>query len=87
MSCKALHTPFFFVHNGMLGKCRRQQMCKYGTARNEDPNLAFSERQIFHSLSRMPFVDSAELALILGEPHATIHRALTVNRVTSRQVV
>ena len=25
----------------------------------------------------MPFVDSAELALILGEPHATVHRALT----------
>ena len=25
----------------------------------------------------MPFIDSAELALILGEPHATIHRALT----------
>ena len=29
------------------------------------------------SLSRTPFVDSAELAGILGEPHATIHRALT----------
>ena len=29
------------------------------------------------SLSRTPFVDSAELASILGEPHATIHRALT----------
>ena len=29
------------------------------------------------SLSRMPFVDTAELAGILGEAHATIHRALT----------
>ena len=29
------------------------------------------------ALSRMPFVDSAELAGILGEPHATVHRALT----------
>ena len=29
------------------------------------------------SLSRTPFVDSAELALILGEAHATVHRALT----------
>ena len=28
------------------------------------------------SLSRMPFVDSAELAGILGEPHATVHRTL-----------
>ena len=25
----------------------------------------------------MPFVDPAELAGILGEPHATVHRALT----------
>ena len=30
------------------------------------------------ALSRMPFVDSAELARVLGEPHATVHRALTV---------
>ena len=32
---------------------------------------------MFDSFSRMPFIDSAELALILGEPHATVHRALT----------
>ena len=38
--------------------------------------MAISERQLLNSLSRTPFVDSAELALILGEPHATIHRAL-----------
>ena len=25
----------------------------------------------------MPFIDSAELESILGEPHATVHRALT----------
>ena len=25
----------------------------------------------------MPFIESVELALILGEPHATVHRALT----------
>ncbi len=39
--------------------------------------MGASERQLLHSLSRTPFVDSAELALILGEPHATVHRALT----------
>ena len=38
--------------------------------------MALSGRQILHSLSRMPFIDSAELAGILGEPHATVHRAL-----------
>ena len=38
--------------------------------------MALSDRQLLDALSRMPFVDSAELALILGEPHATVHRAL-----------
>ena len=38
--------------------------------------MALSDRQLLDSLSRMPFADSAELARILGEPHATVHRAL-----------
>ena len=38
--------------------------------------MAISERQLLDALSRTPFVDSAELWLILGEPHATVHRAL-----------
>ncbi len=39
--------------------------------------MALSDRQLLHSLSRTPFVDSTELALILGEPHTTVHRTLT----------
>ena len=39
--------------------------------------MAISDRQLLDLLSRTPFVDSAELALILGEPHTTVHRALT----------
>ena len=39
--------------------------------------MALSDRQLFDALSHMPFVESTELALILGEPHATVHRALT----------
>ena len=39
--------------------------------------MAISDRQLLDALSRMPFIDSAELAGILGEPHATVHRALT----------
>ena len=39
--------------------------------------MAISDRQLLDSLSRTPFVDSAELARILGEAHATVHRALT----------
>ena len=39
--------------------------------------MAHSDRQLLDSLSRMPFIDSAELARILGEAHATVHRALT----------
>ena len=38
--------------------------------------MALSERQLLDALSRTPFADSTELALILGEPHATVHRAL-----------
>ena len=38
--------------------------------------MAISERQLLDSLSRTPFIDSAELARILGEAHATVHRAL-----------
>ena len=39
--------------------------------------MAPSDQRLLHSISRMPFVDSAELARVLGEPHATVHRALT----------
>ena len=38
--------------------------------------MAPSDQRLLDSLSRTPFVDSAELALMLGEPHATVHRAL-----------
>ena len=38
--------------------------------------MAFTDRQLLDSLSRMPFVDSAELAGILGEAHTTLHRVL-----------
>lgn len=39
--------------------------------------MALSDRQLLDALSRMPFIDSVELALILGEPRSTVHRALT----------
>ena len=39
--------------------------------------MAFTDRQLLDSLSRMPFIDTAELAGVLGEAHATVHRALT----------
>ena len=39
--------------------------------------MTLSDRQMLDSISRMPFIDTAELARILGEAHATIHRALT----------
>ena len=38
--------------------------------------MATSERQLLDALSRTPFVDSTELAGILGEPHATVHLTL-----------
>ena len=39
--------------------------------------MALIDRQLLDSLSQMPFTDSVELVLILGEPHSTVHRALT----------
>ena len=39
--------------------------------------MSLSDRQLLHHLSRMPFVESVELALTMGEPHATVHRSLT----------
>ena len=39
--------------------------------------MAFTDQQLYDALSRMPFVESTELAHILGEPHATVHRRLT----------
>lgn len=39
--------------------------------------MALSDRQLLDALNRTPFVDSTEMALILGEPHTTVHRHLT----------
>ena len=41
--------------------------------------MALSDRQILYHLSRMPFIDPAELAGILGEPHSTVRRRLAKN--------
>ena len=40
-------------------------------------SMALSDRHLLNTLSRTPFIDSTELAGILGEPHSTVHRALT----------
>ena len=39
--------------------------------------MALSDRQLLNALSQTPFADSAELAGILVEPHATVRRALS----------
>ena len=39
--------------------------------------MPLSDQQLLDTLSPMPFVESTELVLILGEPHATVHRYLT----------
>ena len=45
--------------------------------RSQTKTISTGGRQLLDALSRMPFIDSAELALTLGEPHATVHRGLT----------
>ena len=39
--------------------------------------MAFSHERILDALARLPYIDAGELSLILGEPLATAHRALT----------
>ena len=39
--------------------------------------MVFSRERILDALARLPFIDAVELALVLGEPLATVHRALT----------
>ncbi len=39
--------------------------------------MRLMERQIYDALARMPFADTLELAVILGEAYSTVHRALT----------
>ena len=40
-------------------------------------NMPFSRVRILDALTRLPLIDAGELALILGQPPATVHRALT----------
>ena len=37
--------------------------------------MTLSDRQLFHHIIRMPLVDARELALVLGESLAMVHRA------------
>ena len=39
--------------------------------------MTLRDLQLLDALSRMSFIESTELALILGEPHATVHRRLS----------
>lgn len=39
--------------------------------------MSVSDPELPHDLGRMPFADTAELAMITGEAHVAIHRALT----------
>ena len=38
--------------------------------------MSVSDQELLHHLSRMPFIDTAELAMITGEAHVAIHRGL-----------
>ena len=38
--------------------------------------MSVSDLELLHHLSRIPFIDTAELAMILGEAHVAIHRGL-----------
>ena len=46
-------------------------------SRRQTTTISTGSRQLLDVLCLMPFIDSAELSSILGEPHTTVHRALT----------
>ena len=46
-------------------------------SRSLTKTISTGGRQLLDALSRMPFIDTMELAGILGKPHATVHRRLT----------
>ena len=48
--------------------------------------MALSDQHLLHYFSRTPFVDSVELAGILGEPHATVHRGLAGEKIRERML-
>ena len=60
-----------------LGK-RLGDACPLTTSRSGcyAGSMATSRDRILESLARLPFTDAGELAIILGEPLATVHRAL-----------
>lgn len=37
--------------------------------------MVFSPERILDALARLPLIDAGELALLLGEPLATVHRS------------
>ena len=77
MACKALHTASFPATMDSWGtaiQSNSPNTTQRETGTRKCPSLTDSY-SIF--LSRMPFIDSAELAGILGEAHSTVHRALT----------
>lgn len=39
--------------------------------------MAISRECNLDALARLPFIDAGELAIVLGKPLATVHRALT----------
>ena len=45
--------------------------------RRQTKTTSADGRQLLGALSQMPFIDSAELAGVLGEPRTTVHPALT----------
>ena len=88
MACKSLPTSFFpFTMDSWAiayeSNVRIRRSKEYG------PYYALLRTTAAPLLSLMPFVDSAELAGILDEPHATVYRTLagllpegTVERVS-----
>ena len=66
-------------HNGCCPHTPITDTCPLTTAASDcyAGRMALSGKRMLEALSRMPFVDTAELAMTLGEAHVAIHRGLT----------
>ena len=85
MACRALPSPFPTFTMDYWAIAAGKRTTQQQRSRSLTKTISTGGRQLLDALSRMPFIDSAELAGILGEPHATIHRGL-INLLTNGMV-
>ena len=78
MACRVLPSPFpaFTMDYWSIAAGKRNDDAATEITKPDKDDIDRG-RQLLDALRRMPFIDTMELAGILGKPHATVHRRLT----------